>query len=224
MGFGPQLVDLNKDGKADMISGSWPGEIYFFERKPNGSFSASTILKHVDGRKINVGSASAVAVGDWTGDGREDLIIGNIKGELYVVKNSGKGTFEKPERLSADGKPILVGGDAGPFIADWDGDGAKDLLVGSGMGDVQFFRNKGTTEQPDLENGEVLIEKAAGFGAAPAERSAMRTKPAVADWNGDGRLDLLVGDFSNGGNPPKPHGYVWVYLRKADKAVSQAEK
>jgi hypothetical protein len=42
----------------------------------------------------------------------------------------------------------------------------------------------------------------------------MRTRPSVADWNGDGQPDLLVGDFHSGGGQGQYHGWTWVYARK----------
>jgi hypothetical protein len=40
----------------------------------------------------------------------------------------------------------------------------------------------------------------------------VRSKVCAADWNGDGRLDLLVGDFT--AQQREYHGRVWLFLRK----------
>ena len=51
-----------------------------------------------------------------------------------------------------------------------------------------------------------------------AQRDAVQV--AVADWNGDGKLDLIVGDFMSG-EERKYHGWVWVYLRKNPAVTAQ---
>ena len=55
-----------------------------------------------------------------------------------------------PVRLEAAGKPIDTDvGHAAPFVADFDGDGVKDLLVGQfGSGILWVYRNEGTNAQP----------------------------------------------------------------------------
>jgi hypothetical protein len=218
-------VDLDGNGRPDVLSGSWPGEIYAFHRRPNGTYAAPVKLNHSSGRAIKVGSATALAAADWNGNGRIDLVIGNIEGAVFLVPN--QGTAQKPAfgdaiRLNADGKPVIAeGGDAGPCVADWDGDGKPDLILGSGSGKVTWYRNVGTREEPKLAAPQPLIEKAGGPFTSMEDvdnpdRCGMRTKPAAADWNGDGKLDLLVGDFSyySDGGASRRHGWVWVYLRR----------
>jgi hypothetical protein len=63
--------------------------------------------------------------------------------------------FLPPVRLEAAGKPIDTEiGHAAPFVADFDGDGVKDLLVGQfGGGVLWIYRNIGTNDQPKLAAG-----------------------------------------------------------------------
>lgn len=214
------MADLDADGRHDLVSGSYSGEIYWFRRKPNGTFAAPEALKAGSG-KLNVGRAAAVAVTDWDGDGDLDLVVGTIQGQVWLVTNTGtpkQPAFSRRERLQAAGKDLVAERrNAGPCVADWDGDGLADLLVGAGSGAVVWYRNVGSRSAPRLAAGVTLVE---AFGshevltAAPA-RSALRAKPAVADWNGDGRPDLLVGDFWSGSanGDRTTHGGVWVYPR-----------
>ncbi len=105
----------------------------------------------------------------------------------------------KAKRSNADGEPIRVAGDAGPFVADWDGDGLPDLLVGAGDGSVSWFRNIGTRKEPKLAAAKVLVPAVdeSKWSNPPSEpRHGFRSKICVADWNGDGRPDLLVGDIA----------------------------
>ncbi len=234
-----------------MISGSWPGQLYLFRGEKDGKFGAGRLIEDKDGKRINIDRASAIFAADWDGDGDLDLIHGGIQGEVHLIPNEGSETeyrFGKAQQLKAGGRIIRVNhGDAGPCVADWDGDGLLDLLVGSGAGGVVWHRNIGTAKKPKLAEGMALVpETATPFGSAVGSTPScgMRTKVCVADWNEDGRLDLVVGDF-NQWAPPKDkkkqpkrglfarllfggdtgggmHGYVWVYLRKApERAVAR---
>lgn len=200
-------MDLDRDGRTDIISGSWPGEIYFFRRLADGSFAAGEQLRDRHGKVINVGSASAAFAVDWDGNGTIDLLVGNVLGEVYFIPNEGTGkelAFGTPRRLEAGGQPIKVNGDAAPVAADWDGDGKLDLLVGAEDGSVVWYRNVGSAREPRLEAAKTLIPKSPlGWGdddkRQPGEWG-LRVKLCVVDWNGDGRLDILLGDRCGGCN------------------------
>jgi hypothetical protein len=248
-------VDLDGDGQLDLISGSWPGELFFFKGHGKANFDAPVKLKDNTGHTINIGggirpnmpnevlvagdatfdtdkdgkqfivyegqrieipegktggitgTASAVHAADLDGDGDIDLIVGEIGGNVYLVPNLGSTrawSFGKEEPLRAEGQPIRVEGDAGPFVADWDGDGKIDLLVGSGDGSVRWYRNTGQVDEktrfPIFGAGQVLVPKVPQQSYGPDSPSkptrGIRSKVCAADWNGDGRLDLLIGDFT----------------------------
>jgi hypothetical protein len=197
------LVDLDGDGRTDVISGSWPGEIYFFRRQADGTFAAGTPLKDRHGRPLNVGSASAAFAVDWDGNGTIDLLVGNVLGEVYFIPNEGKElAFGTPQRLKAGGEPLKVNGDAAPIAADWDGDGRLDLIVGAEDGSVVWYRNAGGPQAPQLEAARTLVGKSpvgwAHDDRRPPGAWGLRVKPCVVDWDGDGRLDLLLGDRCGG--------------------------
>lgn len=266
-------MDLDGDGHVDLISGSWPGELFFFKGGPKRAFAAPVKLKYKTGKTINIGggrrdsgdmlliagdatfeknakgksvihydgdvielpegkqagitgTASAVHAIDWDGDGKLDLLVGEIGGKVYLVPNEGTAkafAFGKERELSAGGKPIHVpGGDAGPFVADWDGNGKADLLVGAGDGSVWLYRNVGTAKEPKLASGVQLVtpgETTYGADAPKEPRRGVRAKVCAVDYDGDGRLDLLVGDFAT--QRPQPTAREKVRHDKARKALAE---
>lgn len=206
------------------MSGSYsPGDIYFFKGLERGAFAPAQPLKFANVGNACVGVASSVAVADWDRDGKLDLIVGNIEGEVFFLRNeseAGALVFGAKRLLIVDRRRDSPRRDAGPRVADWDGDGIDDLLVGWSDGSVTFFKAGGKSGMPELAEGVDLV---APIDAArrlvsqveldpdtgrpklpPLERSMMRSKPAVYDWNGDGKPDLLVGDvMSVSGPEPK---------------------
>jgi hypothetical protein len=59
--------------------------------------------------------------------------------------------FDAPVPIQAGGFPINVGtgGNASPFVIDWNGDGRQDLLLGQyNLGKVRFYANTGTNFDP----------------------------------------------------------------------------
>ena len=213
--MGPQVVDLDGDGKPDLISGGYDGDINFFKGMGGGRFAPKTIL--IDAKQFGKGKiegytilqAASVAAADWDGDGDIDLIVGCIFGEVYYFENTGTKTnpkFGKPVPMMAGGKAIGVGQKAGPEVADWDCDGKLDLIVGSESSGVLFFRNIGTKTAPKLADPITIV---------PADDKTIgcRMKPRVVDWNKDGLPDLLVGGAQMA-DPKNIHGYVWLYIRQ----------
>jgi hypothetical protein len=193
-------VDLDSDKQTDILSGSWPGEIYIFRRQPDGSFAAAEKLLDENGKPINLGHSSTVFAVDWNVDGANDLLVGNIMGEVHLVPgrlDAGKLKFTAPKRLEAEGKPIqIASGESSPVAADWNGDGRLDLISGSENGSVVWFKNVDPAGEPKLEAARMIIgESPFGWQGTPGPREwGVRVRPCVVDYNGDGRLDLLIGD------------------------------
>ena len=81
-----------------------------------------------------------------------------------------------------------------------------DLLFGTERAQVYFFRNTGTNEKPQLETGKPIGLTGGDFG------KGIRNRINVTDWNEDGKIDLLVGNFYVHRRPMG--GNVWLFLGK----------
>lgn len=149
----PDFVDMNGDGKKDLIVGSMEG---FIKVYPNVSgqgrptFSRPYKASFKDGSPIKVGTRSAPRLFDWDNDGRDDLLIGEVMGYVYFLKDTGtrdEPVFERAERLRlTDGKPLIYpprGSRSRLTITDWDDDGISDILVGGMDGRIMLFRGSG---------------------------------------------------------------------------------
>lgn len=206
-------MDLNGDGRDDLVSGSWPSKLYYFLATDDGWAEGAELLDP-QGEPIEYGQATNVAPIDWDGDGDMDLVAGEFWGGLHVLLNEGgegvarfAALDEKSQRI--DGFDLRgLGSHSGVSTDDWDGDGRTDILLGTGEGAVYWLRDEAEEGAVRLGFPRLLFRERSPVAAADREYCSQvggRLKLATCDWNGDGKLDLLIGDSqSRRGFRPRP--------------------
>jgi parallel beta-helix repeat protein len=119
------LGDSTGDGKLDLITWDVDNRFFLLDGNGDGSFQPAQIVPTAT-------SFSGVYISDLNGDGRPDLILPNsTDGTISTLLNNGDGTFSTAGQLITDAQ-------ATPLVADLNGDGAADVLVVDGNGNILF--------------------------------------------------------------------------------------
>ncbi|MCB0610420.1 MAG: T9SS type A sorting domain-containing protein [Lewinellaceae bacterium] len=162
-GARPVFVDVDADGLPDLVAGNYSiyapfgakdPRVFYFRNTGTASQPAFT-LTNSDFMGMNAFSASSFAFtpcfGDLDGDGDLDALVGEQFGHLFFVENTaGPGQPMAFKPAVYDYKGINVGQASVPQIIDLNRDGLPDLLVGERNGNINYFQNTGTAQNPEF--------------------------------------------------------------------------
>ncbi len=191
----PILADIDGDGDLDLVVGERNGTLKYYQN--TGTTSSPAYEAKTGGNNpfngIDVGGYSSPTLADIDGDGDLDLVVGENNGTLKYYQNTSSTSNPAYEAKTGDSNPfngIDVGYSSSPTLADIDGDGDLDLVVGENYGTLKYYQNTGTTSNPAYE------AKTGDDNPFNGIDVGYSSKPTLADIDGDGDLDLVVGEFS----------------------------
>jgi enediyne biosynthesis protein E4 len=206
------FFDYDNDGKLDLVVArymdwSFEKNIYCGEKregyrqycKPDLFNGASLILYHNDGgghftdvtQKAGLGSTEGrglgLAIADFDHDGNIDLFVANDSSRQCLYRNKGDGTFEDVAMqagVSVDGDGKTYAG-MGVDFSDYDNDGWPDLVI------TNLANQKYAVYQNQGDGTFDYASYATGIGGMTLLHSGWGMH--LADFDNDGRKDLLIG-------------------------------
>jgi hypothetical protein len=192
MGFA--VGDLNEDGKPDLVfpprRKGYPVQPVVLLGGGDGGFSAWGTAVWPNSIRMDYGG---VAVGDFDGDGHQDIVLAVHFGGQYVLYGNGKGDFSRAERLPAPDPRITS---RAVTAADFDGDGRPDLAF---VAEIDYDVK---TNETINDGASVWVLYRRGESWKPVTQGFPHNQIAdvirSADVDGDGRLDLVVSSNSVG--------------------------
>lgn len=180
----PVVVDLDGDGEREIIIGNltrWQLEVYDSRGKMRSGWP----------QLLRSGVKAAATVGDLNGDGKLDILVGDLRGYLHAFNADGT----RLEGWSSQGLKTGLHPDAEyrilaqPAIADLDGDGRNEIVLALSDSRLYVYEANGT-----LRNGWPV-----SLGDAPDIYGShvIDSTPVVADINGDGQQEIVVGSYDH---------------------------
>lgn len=194
----PAFGDLDGDGDSDMMIGGYNGRIHYFRNIASAGALAHFVLiaanlQNSMGRIIDVGDYAAPQIVDMDGNGTNDLVIGSRNGKLAYYRHSGTTPIPVMDSIThffggvSTTLPFYLTGYSYPHV--FKQGSVTNMLVGTESGYIRRYNNidgnlGGTFTMVDSTFLDIF--------------QGSRVAPHGSDINGDGLMDLIVGNYEGG--------------------------
>jgi hypothetical protein len=210
-GSNPVFVDIDNDGDKDLVIATQgdfrktfnSNDRLFLFKNVGTATKAAYELTDTNFLKINDGATKIQRIiptfGDLNGDGKQDLLIGDLNGKMHFYLNTTVGNTISFNKESSDYFSIFGGTSAAPQLVDLNKDGKLDIVMGRKNGSLAYFENKGTatapnfTATPSIDSiGKITAAEMVLSGGIPYYFDGYSI-PHVCDLDRDGNYEILVG-------------------------------
>jgi hypothetical protein len=198
--FCPAFGDMDNDGDEDLLVGEYTGGLFYAENLAGSGNSASFGAWQYSYFGIDIGQRSTPWIVDLDRDGLKDIIIGELNFNLNFFKNTGtpsEPAFEPDVTIAPNYQflgnintsvpGVVLNGLGAPVVLDQEG--THIMFVGIEAGNVRLYNGIEGNIQSDFNlddeyAGDVLVGR--------------RARPAIADLDNDGRLEMIIGNERGG--------------------------
>jgi hypothetical protein len=213
----PVLADLTGDGTAEIVLGTtdgrlraWNGKsgrlVRGWPRRSRRAFATKRAARRIG--RVRAGFLGTPAVGNVAGGRRAEVVAAALDGRVYAWHHDGKRVRGFPVRIDAH-RPPSPERDAAiyasPALAQLDGRGKLDIVVGAGDGKVYAWNGRGRRLRGwpvEARDGE--------------DRERVISSPAVGDIDGDGEPDVVEASAEVYGSTPQTTGRVYAWTTRGE--------
>jgi hypothetical protein len=213
----PVLADLTGDGVEEIVLATTDGRVRAWRgrsgkrvrgwpRRSHRAFATRTAARRIG--RVRAGFLATPAAGDIAGRRRPEVVASGLDGRVYAWHHDGRRVRGFPVRIDAH-RPPSPERDAAiyasPALAQLDGRGKLDIVVGAGDGKVYAWNGRGQrlpgwpVEARDGEDRERVV-----------------SSPAVGDIDGDGEPDVVEASGEVYGSTPQTTGRVYAWNTRGE--------